>query len=76
MNKDYIYTVLFNTETQRFTIGNTNAWVGEEVYDYEDDMTRNLDSDTEVSQYDGLEDILQMAIGHVNNILEQNKTRI
>lgn len=76
MNKDYIFAVLFDTNTQRFTIGNTEAWVGEEVHEQESETTRRLESDAEVSQYDGLEDILQMALGHINNILEKNKSAI
>ncbi len=76
MNKSYIFAVLFDTDTQRFTIGNTEAWVGEQVFDHEDDLTRGLDSDAEVSQYDGLEDVLQMAIGHINTIMERNKASI
>jgi hypothetical protein len=71
-----MYTVSFNPADSRFKIEPIGNWVGDPVYDFGNDPSeealRGFESDSEANIYDGLEDVLQMGIGHINNIFATN----
>lgn len=72
-NKQYMFTVSFDPISNQFKIESVNNWIGAPVYDFEDEQVRQLDSDSETTTYDALEDVLQMGLGHINNIFATNK---
>lgn len=75
-NKQYMFVVSFNPSVSRFTLEPVGNWIGDPVYDFEDEQIRYLDSDSEARTYDGLEDILQMGLGHLNKVLADNNVML
>jgi len=71
-NKQFMFAVSFDPSTSRFKVEGVQNWIGEPVYDFADEQLRWLESDSETNLYDGLEDVLQMGIGHINNIFATN----
>lgn len=76
-NKQYMFTVSFDPISNQFKIEPVGNWIGDPVYDFGDDPSeeglRGLESDSEATTYDALEDVLQMGLGHINNIFATNK---
>ena len=72
-NKQYMFVVALDPKTSRFKIEPVQNWIGDPVYDFQDEQVRGLDSDNEVREYDALEDVLQMGLGHINKIFDDNK---
>lgn len=72
-NKQYMFTVSFDPISNQFKIEPVGNWIGDPVYDFEDEQLRNLETDSETTTYDALEDVLQMGLGHINNIFATNK---
>lgn len=70
--KQYMFVVALDPFTSRFKIESAQDWLGERVYDFTDEQLRYLETDEEAQEYDALEDVLQMGLGHINKIFDDN----
>jgi len=72
MSKQYMFVVALDPKTSRFKIEPVGNWIGDPVYDFEYEQVRYLETDEEAREYDALEDVLQMGLGHINKIFDDN----
>lgn len=72
----FMFVVAFDYKTSRFRLEPVQSWIGDPVYDSEFEQVRGLKTDSEMLTYDGLEDVLQMGLGHINKILDDNSVSL